>query len=143
MSASSVSRHSSTSIATSAVVSPTTLLTTLPSVFVTAVWAPTTSVPSRAVTAPVGVRVKNAMGIRCTLRNSAVRRSKISPSPMCALHQRCTTLSAASPTAATTAMTASTVIMPRSSSGIALSMIRRTTSGGASPSRAAARIAAR
>ena len=51
------------------------LLTTLPSVLVTAVWAPTTSLSRRDVMAPVGVRVKNATGIRCTLANSARRRS--------------------------------------------------------------------
>ena len=34
------------------------------SVLVTAVWAPTTSLLSRDVSAPVGVRVKNATGIR-------------------------------------------------------------------------------
>ena len=42
-SASRVSRHSRASIAISVVTSTTTLLTTLPSVLVTAVWAPTTS----------------------------------------------------------------------------------------------------
>ena len=74
-SASSVSRHSSASIAASVVTSTTTLLTTLPSVLVTAVWAPITSLLRRHVIEPVGVRVKNAIGIRCTLANRARRRS--------------------------------------------------------------------
>ncbi len=60
-------RHSSASIAASVVASTMTLLTTLPRVLVTAVWAPTTSLFNRLVIAPVGVRVKNAIGSRCTL----------------------------------------------------------------------------
>ena len=63
------------SIAASEVTSPMTLLTTLPSVLVTAVWAPTTSLLSRDVIAPVGVRVKKAIGIRITLREQ--RRSQV------------------------------------------------------------------
>ena len=74
-SASSVSRHSSAIIATSVVTSTTTLLTTLPSVLVTAVWAPITSLFRRRDRAPVCVRVKKAIGIRWTLANSAARRS--------------------------------------------------------------------
>ena len=84
-------------MAISVVTSTTTLLTTLPSVLVTAVWAPTTSVFSREIRAPVGVRVKKAIGIRWTLANSARRRSKIRPSPTRALHQRWRIASAASP----------------------------------------------
>ena len=68
-------RHSSTSIAASDVTRPMTLLTTLPSVVVTAVWAPTTSLLRREVIAPVGVRVKKATGIRSTLANNDERRS--------------------------------------------------------------------
>ena len=74
-SASNVIRHSRASIAMSATTSTTTLLTTLPSVLVTAVWAPMTSLLSRDVSAPVGVRVKKATGIRWTLANRARRRS--------------------------------------------------------------------
>ena len=103
ISASNVSRHSSHSIVISVVTSTTTLLTTLPSVLVTVVWAPTTSPFRRLVIAPVGVRVKNASGSRCTLANSARRRSAISPSPTRALHHRCPTCRKASPSAATTA----------------------------------------
>ena len=52
ISANNVNRHSSHSIVTSVVTSTTTLLTTLPSVLVTAVWAPTTSLLRRLVIAP-------------------------------------------------------------------------------------------
>ena len=72
---SNVNRHSRTNIAAKVVMSTTTLETTLPKVDVTAVCAPTTSLLRRLISAPVCVRVKNAMGIRCTLSNSATRRS--------------------------------------------------------------------
>ena len=62
-------------MATSVVTSTITLLTTLPSVLVTAVCAPMTSWFSREVIEPVGVRVKKAIGIRWILANSAPRRS--------------------------------------------------------------------
>ena len=42
------------------------LLTTLDSVPVNACCAPSTSLFSRLISAPVWVRVKNAIGIRCT-----------------------------------------------------------------------------
>ena len=73
--ASNVSRHSSAAMAASVVASTTTLLTTLPKVLVTAVCAPTTSLLRRLVSAPVCVRVKNAIGMRCTFANNATRRS--------------------------------------------------------------------
>ena len=47
----------------------------MPSVPVTAFWAPTTSLFMRLISAPVWVRVKKAIGIRCTWSNSATRRS--------------------------------------------------------------------
>ena len=125
---------------TSVVTSTTTLLTTLPSVLVTAVWAPTTSLLRRLVIAPVGVRVKNASGSRWTLANSARRRSAISPSPTRALHHRWPICRKASPSAAATASPASHQIWVRSPSGIAWSRIWRTTSGGTSASSAATRI---
>ena len=74
-SAISVRRHSRASIAASVVTSTTMLLTTLPSVLVTAVCAPITSLFRREMRAPVGDRVKKAIGIRCTLANRARRRS--------------------------------------------------------------------
>ena len=71
----SVRRHSRTNIAANVVISTTTLETTLPKVDVTAVCAPTTSLLRRLINAPVCVRVKNAIGIRCTLSKSDTRRS--------------------------------------------------------------------
>ena len=68
-------RHSRAIIAASVVTSTTTLLTTLPSVLVTAFWAPITSLLRREIRAPLGVRVKKATGIRWTLANRARRRS--------------------------------------------------------------------
>ena len=70
-----VSCHWSQNIAANVVASTITLLTTLPSVLVTAVCAPITSLLSRDVIDPVGVRVKNAIGIRWILANRARRRS--------------------------------------------------------------------
>src|SRR5699024_4257208 len=52
------------------------------SVFENARWAPMTSVLSRETRAPVRVRLKKAIGIDWTWSYTAVRRSKISPSPM-------------------------------------------------------------
>ena len=75
MRVSSVSCHWSQNMAASVVVSTITLLTMLPNVLVTAVWAPTTSLFSRDVIDPVGVRVKNAIGIRWILAKSVRRRS--------------------------------------------------------------------
>ncbi len=74
-SVSRVRRHSSAIIAPRVVTRTMTLLTTLPSVLVTAVCAPMTSLLSREVIEPVGVRVKNAIGIRWILANRAPRRS--------------------------------------------------------------------
>ena len=87
-SASSVSRHSRNAIAASVTTSVTTFDTTEPSVPVRARWAPITSLFIRLISAPVCVRVKNAIGMRCTWSNSATRRSKMRPSPMRADHQR-------------------------------------------------------
>ena len=53
----------------------------------TARWAPITSLFMRLISAPVWVRVKKAIGMRCTWSNSATRRSKIRPSPIRDDHQ--------------------------------------------------------
>ncbi len=74
-SVSSVSCHWSQNIAARVVTSTITLLTMLPNVLVTAVWAPMTSLFSRDVIEPVGVRVKKAIGIRWILAKSPRRRS--------------------------------------------------------------------
>ena len=61
-----VSRHSRMVITVSDTASRITFDTTVPSVFVTAFCAPITSLLSRDWSAPVWVRVKKAMGWRCT-----------------------------------------------------------------------------
>ena len=58
------------------------LETTEPSVPVTARCAPITSLFMRLTNAPVCVRVKNEIGMRCTWSNSLTRRSKMRPSPI-------------------------------------------------------------
>ena len=70
-----VSLHSRASIAMSVSVSVMTFETTVPSVPVTALCAPITSLFSRLIKAPVCVRVKKAMGCRCTRSKSAARSS--------------------------------------------------------------------
>lgn len=81
--------------------SVTTLLTTPDRVLLKARWAPMTSLLRRLTSAPVRVRVKNATGMRCTWSKTAVRRSRIRPSPRLAESQRLTRPSAASATAIT------------------------------------------
>ena len=63
-----------------------------------------TSLPKRLTRAPVRVLVKNAMGIRWTWSNTALRRSRISPSPRVDDSQRVSSPTPAS-ASATTAMT--------------------------------------
>ncbi len=63
------------SITTSVSSNATRLLTTPDSVSLNARWAPITSLFSRLTSAPVRVRVKNAIGMRCTCSNTARRRS--------------------------------------------------------------------
>ncbi len=48
---------------------------TVPSVFVTACWAPITSLFMRDISAPVWVRVKNEIGSRWTWSNNLTRMS--------------------------------------------------------------------
>ena len=67
------------------------LLTTFCSVLVNACCAPSTSPLSRCTSAPVLARLKNASGMRCTWSNTAVRRSRIRPSPTCDDTQRSAT----------------------------------------------------
>ena len=84
------------SITTSVSVSVTRFDTTPESVSENARCAPMTSLPSLLTSAPVRVRVKNATGIRWTWSNTAVRRSRISPSPMVDDNHRVTSAMAAS-----------------------------------------------
>ena len=104
-SASNVICQDRRSITTSVSVSVTRLLTTPESVSLNARCAPMTSLLSRLTSAPVRVRVKNAIGMRCTWSKTAVRRSRIKPSPMRADKPR---LRMPRP-ASTTAMTAMSV----------------------------------
>ena len=95
---------------TSVSVSVTMLVTTPENVSEKARCAPVTSLPSLLTSAPVRVRVKNATGIRCTWSNTAVRRSRMRPSPMVDDSQRVTsdTPASATATAAITAASATT-----------------------------------
>ncbi len=77
----------------------TRLPTTPDSVSLNARWAPMTSLLRRLTSAPVRVRVKKAMGWRCTWSNTLARRSRISPSPMLAENHRVATPRTASATA--------------------------------------------
>jgi hypothetical protein len=70
------------SITASVRASVTVLPTTPERVSLNACCAPITSLFSRLTSAPVRVRVKNATGIRWTWSNTAVRRSRIRPSPI-------------------------------------------------------------
>ena len=101
---SSVICHEMLSITASVSVRVTRLVTTPDSVSENARCAPITSLPSRLTSAPVRVLVKNATGIRCTWSKTAVRRSRIRPSPIAEDSQRVTSDNAASATA-TAAMT--------------------------------------
>ena len=73
--ATSVICHCSANMTMSVVVSTTMLETTVPRVPVTARWAPMTSLFIRLMSAPVWVRVKKAIGRRCTWSKSLTRRS--------------------------------------------------------------------
>ncbi|RPK71745.1 hypothetical protein EES42_14305 [Streptomyces sp. ADI95-17] len=94
--------------------SVTTLLTTPDRVLLKARWAPMTSLLRRLTSAPVRVRVKNATGMRCTWSKTAVRRSRIRPSPRLAESQRLNRPSAASATAITAIRRDSRVTVPDS-----------------------------
>ena len=102
---SSVTCQEILSMTTRVSVRVTTLVTTPEKVSEKARCAPITSLPSRLTRAPVRVRVKNATGIRCTWSKTAVRRSRIKPSPSVDDSHRVTSDVPASATA-TAAMTA-------------------------------------
>lgn len=72
-------------------------------------WAPMTSLLRRLTRAPVRVRVKKATGIRWTWSKTAVRRSRMSPSPRRELRPRATMPSPASATAMAAMSSASRV----------------------------------
>ena len=89
-----------------------TLVTTLDRVPVKADWAPSTSLSSLLMRAPVWVRVKKAMGMRWMCENTLVRMSKIRPSPMRAEKKRSTRDSPASKKAMPPTIRASTTTRP-------------------------------
>ncbi len=92
----------------------TVLATTPDRVLLKARWAPITSLLRRLTRAPVLVRVKKATGIRCTWSKTAVRRSRISPSPRVAESRRVSSPSPASATAISAMSRASRVTVPLS-----------------------------
>ncbi len=92
--------------------SATRFVTTPDSVPLKACCAPITSLLSRLTSAPVRVRVKKAIGIFCTWSKTAVRRSRITPSPIRAEYHRVTSDEAASATATRAMTTASQTIVP-------------------------------
>ena len=140
---SSVICHEMLSITTKVNVSVTRLDTTPDNVSENARCAPNTSLPSRLTSAPVLVRVKNATGMRWTWSNTAVRRSRIRPSPIVADSQRVTSATPASATA-TTAMTAASITTTDVTPGPVISSTTRPASSGvATVSRALTTLTAR
>ena len=109
---SSVTCHEILSITTSVSVSVTTLVMTPENVSEKARCAPITSLPSLLTSAPVRVRVKNATGIFCTWSNTAVRRSRIRPSPIVDDSHRVTSETPASATATAAITSASITTTP-------------------------------
>ncbi len=129
-SAASVTCHDSANIALTTTMSNDTSDVTVATV-PTVACAPTTSEFMRLNNAPVWVRVKNAKGSFWTCSNMPMRRSKIRPSPMREPNHRETDRSAVSPNAKATASMNSRLTCARLRSGIAVSIRRRKTSGGA------------
>jgi len=86
--------------------------TTDDSVSVNACWAPSTSLLSLLISAPVWVLVKNASGMRWMCPNTPVRRSKIRLSPTRAETQRCRIEKPASSTARPPSSSASWTTSP-------------------------------
>ncbi|MDI2023390.1 hypothetical protein PJL18_03938 [Paenarthrobacter nicotinovorans] len=121
--ASTVTSQEVLSITASVNARATTLLTTPDNVPAKADCAPMTSLFNRLTKAPVRVRVKNAMGMRCTWSNTRVRRSTMTPSPMIDDNQRVSRPTPASPTATIAMRTASQMTVPTP----AFAMIASTT----------------
>ncbi len=118
---------------TSVKVSVTTLATTPESVSEKARCAPITSFPSRLTSAPVRVRVKKATGMRCTWSNTAVRRSRINPSPIVDDNHRVTSEMPASATATAAITAASATTTPGAPRPVISSTTRPASSGVATP----------
>jgi hypothetical protein len=109
--------------------SATTFVTTPESVPLKACCAPITSLLSRLTRAPVRVRVKNAIGIFCTWLKTAVRRSRMTPSPIRAEYQRVTSETPASATATRAMTTASCMIVPTAPRATMVSTTRPASTG--------------
>jgi hypothetical protein len=124
-SASSVICQLSTNIAIRVTATPITFPTTDERVLVKALWASRTSLLSRLTSAPVCVRVKNAMGIFWKWAKTFVRMSKINPSPTRAEIQRSASDSPASRTARPASRNASSTTTPDRFGRIPSSMIAR------------------
>ena len=110
---SSVTCQEILSMTTSVSVRVTMLVMTPENVSEKARCAPVTSLPSLLTSAPVRVRVKNATGIRCTWSNTAVRRSRMRPSPMVDDSHRVTSDMPASATATAAITAASATTTPQ------------------------------
>ena len=110
--------------------------TTPDSVSENARWAPITSLLRRLTSAPVRVRMKKATGIVWTWSNTARRRSRMSPSPIRADHNRVTTATIASmiPIAA---MASARPITTRTGEASTIAVTTRPASSGVATARVA------
>ena len=131
-----VSSHDMVSIAASVKAMVSVLETTVCRVEVKARWAPSTSPLRRCTRAPVRAREKNARGMRCTWSNTAIRRSRMSPSPTCDETSRSATESPAARMASSAAAPASRTTNRVSPSTMPWSMIRWKSRGVAAPAAA-------
>ena len=131
------------SITISVSTSVTRLPTTPDRVSLNARCAPITSLFSRLTSAPVRVRVKNAIGIFCTWSKTAVRRSRISPSPMLAENHLVSRPRPASATAITAISTARLTTTDGSAAPTIASTTRPASTGVATASAAVTTLSSR
>ena len=129
MTASTVTSQEVLSMTMRVRISATTLVTTPESVPLKACWAPMTSLLRRLTRAPVRVRVKNAIGIFWTWLKTAVRRSRMTPSPIRAEYQRVISDTTASATATAAMRTASRTIIDTSPFATMTSTTRPASTG--------------
>ncbi len=118
MIASTVTSTEVLSMTISVRISATRLLTTPERVPLKACCAPMTSLFSLLTSAPVRVRVKKAMGIFWTWSKTAVRRSRMTPSPILAEYQRVSRPTPVSATATIAMTTASQMMVPTGASAM-------------------------
>lgn len=141
--ASRVICHEMLSITVSVSSSVTVLETTPDRVLLKARCAPITSLLRRLTSAPVRVRVKNATGIRCTWSKTAVRRSRIRPSPRVADSRRMSRPRPASATAISAMRRARRVTVPLSLPSTIAVTTRLASTGVATASRAVTTLSRR